>query len=433
LGFRQATLCLGLALAWCVLRLRRAPASLGWAIATGLTLGLGWWASPEILYLVVPAVVVTVAGAVRATRRKTPLAWAGTPWPRNLLAGAAAAVVGALPWLYTNVGSGFASLHPSAAGVTGEPGYWSRVGTFFAHVLPTQVGAQSLFTGAWIGGPVVGVVILGVVLALVAWALTGAIRGVARATASNPGVVTAALAVVVFPFLFAFIPGTAYWADGRYGIYVGPLLVVFVFGATARTTGTGPGLHGGRESAPAIARRWQVPCTLALLGATVVTVAGAHTASAVPVTHPRAFVSGWHDPNADARDAVKELEAHHLDAAYGDYWTSYVLDVLSGGRVLVSPTSLDVVRDPGLARQVLQRHPAWLVFSPAAMGAASYDFSNPQPGPGPYDEASLETRLRTAGILFHVVHLGVLDAIVIPPFNAALHGGASLPGLGARG
>lgn len=419
LGFRQATLCLGLAFAWCALRVRRRATATGWWIGAGLTAGLGWWASPEILYIALPVALVVGASVTRAWRRHDGGSWwVGTPWARNLAFAAVAAVVGALPWLYTNVGTGFASLRPSASGLSGGPGYWSRLGTFFAHVLPTQVGAHSLFSGAWVGGPLVGVVILVVVLALVVAAGVLAVRGVTTSARGNPGVVTATVAVVVFPFLFAVIPGTAYWADGRYGIYLGPLLAVLVAGSASRRTGTTRServrpTHGGTWL-----RRWQVPVTVALLGATIVTMAGAHSASAVPVTHPRAFFSGWSDPNAPARAVVAGLEAHHVSAAYGDYWTAYVLDDLSGGRPPVSPTHLDVVRDPSLAHEVAARHPVWLFFAPGAMAQASYDFSNPQPGPGTTTEASYEAFLRAHHTPFHVLHLGVLDAVVVPSVRA---------------
>jgi hypothetical protein len=407
LGFRQAALCLGLAFAWCALRLRRRPGSLAWSVATGLCLGFGWWASPEILYVALPAFVVTVVSVVRASRGTGDRWWDGTPWVRNLVAGALAAAVGALPWIYTNVGTGFASLRPSAAGLSGGPGYWSRVGTFFAHVLPTQVGAQSLFTGAWIGGPVIGVGILVVVLSLVAAGLVLAFGGARRTRPPAPGVVTAAVAVVVFPFLFAVIPGAAYWADGRYGIFLGPLLAILVAGGLARR----------RVERKVVRvpwwRRLQVPCTVALLGASVVTLAGASTASAVPVTHPRAFFSNWHDPNADARAVVVGLRAHHVGSAIADYWTAYVLDVLDGEQIPVTPESPDVVRDKALEARAQTRDPVWLVFAPSKTAQASYDFSNPQPGPASYDEQSVVAMLRREHTGFRILHLGVLDAVVI--------------------
>jgi hypothetical protein len=406
LGFRQAALCLGLAFAWCALRLRRAPGSIGWSAGAGLALGLGWWASPEILYVALPAGAVTAFSAIRARRGPGGAWWSGARWGPALLAGAAAAVVGALPWLYTNVGSGFGSLRPSASGLSGQPGYWSRLGTFFVHVLPTQTGAQQLFTGDWVGGPVFGVLVLVAVLALAALAAWRLLRSASRRDAV-PGGVTAVVAAAIFPFLFAFIPGTAYWQDGRYGIFLGPLLAVLVLGAAPRGAGT-------RLPARAVLTRTAVTvlCAAALAGATVLTAAGAYGSSAVPVTSPRSFASGWHDPDAAARAAVAGLERHGIHTAFGDYWTAYVLDLLAGGRVSVSPSPLDVVRDPVLARAVAAGRPAWLFFAPSALGAASYDFSNPEPGPGRYDETTFEGYLRSKGVPFRVVHLGVLDAVL---------------------
>jgi hypothetical protein len=108
---------------------------------------------------------------------------------------------------------------------------------------------------------------------------------------------------------------------------------------------------------------------------------------------------------------VEAMRTHHIEAAYGDYWTAYDLDFLSHGQPVVSPSVLDVNRSADIAAQVRSsKDPAWLFFAPGQAAAAA--FSNPQPGPGPYAEASFEALLRQRGIPFRVVTLGVLDAVV---------------------
>ena len=78
------------------------------SLTLGLAAGLGVWASPEVIYFVLPAAIVLV-GTVRRWFRV-----------RRLVLLAAGAVVGALPWLYTNATSGFASLSTGAAQTQGS-------------------------------------------------------------------------------------------------------------------------------------------------------------------------------------------------------------------------------------------------------------------------------------------------------------------------
>jgi hypothetical protein len=104
---------------------------------------------------------------------------------------------------------------------------------------------------------------------------------------------------------------------------------------------------------------------------------------------------------------------HHITDAYGDYWTAYDLDFLSGGSPAVSPSPYDVVRSSGLAAQVASaKSPAWLFFAPDQVSRAAAVFANPQPGPGPYTEQTFEDHLKALGIGYTVVKLGVLDAVV---------------------
>jgi hypothetical protein len=425
LGFRPACLCCGLALFWCAARMGHRPRPWWVAGAFGLSLGLGWWASPEILYFALPIGIVGVVLAARAFRRHG----GGEAATLGVTVGEIAValvgtLIGAAPWLYTNVGTGFASLKPSQAGVTGGVGYVGRLGVFFSHVLPTQLGVQSLFTGKWVGGPVVGPMLFALMLVAIGLAIVLTAVWLWRRLPAAPLAVLA-LAVVLFPFIFAVIPGSYYWADARYGTYFGPLVVLLVVGvATAAARGGriegrhdkggrgegGRGEGGRRKAEPSSARLFV--SAFMVVGATLLTAAGARASSGVPLT-PSRFASGWGDPNAPARSVVAAMEAHHLDRAYGDYWTSYVLDVLAGDRLVVSPSPLDVNRRPQLAAAVAAaRRPAWLFFSPSQASAAAWAFANSQPGPGPYDEQSFEALLRSRGDRYRVVHLGVLDAVI---------------------
>jgi hypothetical protein len=145
-----------------------------------------------------------------------------------------------------------------------------------------------------------------------------------------------------------------------------------------------------------------------VIAAVCLTVAGARTAG-VPAT----FFTSWRQGDAPMEQAVQALRQHHIAAAYGDYWTAYDLDFLSGGKPAVSPSPLDVVRSKDLAAQVASaKDPAWLFFAPDKSALAAATFGNPQPGPGAYTEQSFEAHLRDLGIDYKVVKLGLLDAVV---------------------
>ena len=57
-GFREATLCCGLTALLCCVRACRSRAGPWTFLLLGVALGLGWWASPEIVYFVRPCLVL---------------------------------------------------------------------------------------------------------------------------------------------------------------------------------------------------------------------------------------------------------------------------------------------------------------------------------------------------------------------------------------
>ncbi len=75
----------------------------------------------------------------------------------RLVAGVAAFVVGALPWLWANVNSGFQSLNPSSfpAGSLSNTGYWGRMSAFFHYALPVELNTRRLLTGSFLFGALV--------------------------------------------------------------------------------------------------------------------------------------------------------------------------------------------------------------------------------------------------------------------------------------
>jgi hypothetical protein len=271
-------------------------------------------------------------------------------------------------------------------------------------MLPLQLGVRALGSGDWVGGNGVGQLLYAVVLLLIAAACA---RAVWIALATRSTLVPAALAagVVAYPFLYAAFPGTAFWNDGRYGIYL-PALIVVLFATSLGTLRAGSS-DTESERRP-VARGALLLAAVGMLGALCLTVAGARTAG-VPAT----FMTSWHQGDAPMEQVVQALRQQHIADAYGDYWTAYDLDFLSGGNPAISPSPLDVVRSTALARQVASaRDPAWLFFAPDDVAQAAAVFGNPQQGPGPYTEQTFEAHLDALGIPYTVVKLGIMDAVV---------------------
>jgi hypothetical protein len=409
LGVHFAALCCGLAAVACCVRAYRGRAGHATFGALGLFLGLGWWASPEILYFALPCLVLLCGWWWNASRARFVDVQSDQPRPTrgtSLCLAAAGFFVGSLPWWYANAHSGFASLRPGVLPDSNGSTFGTRLSVFFHDMLPMQLGARTVLSGSWVGGAVVGKTIFAFLLVLVGAAVGRAVWLSARRPHELAPLALAA-GVVTFPFLYAAAPNTGFWIDGRYGVYL-PSLIAALFGSVlaVRRGETFPVPRGvsARAATPGVL----VSAAFGVLGATCLTVGAAHAAG-IPAS--TSFFSGWQDPNAPMQQVVDAMRSHHIAAAYGDYWTAYDLDFLGGGQPVVSPSMLDVNRSAAIAAQVASSEdPAWLFFAPGQAAAAA--FSNPQPGPGPYTEASFEALLRQRGIPFQVVKLGVLDAVV---------------------
>jgi len=412
IGFRGATLCCGLVLVLCALRVYQHRAGPATRVVLGLAAGAGWWASPEIAYFVLPAVVLLAASWDRlyASRSGSANRWSA-PWRITPLAlTAVGVIVGALPWLYANVRSGFASLH------LGNPpppqfDYRARLSIFFHEVLPTQLGLRTVPGGAWVGGSTVGHTLFVILLCVIAVLLARA-AWMARLGRVAAPLLAVGVAVVAFPFVYTYFPTSWYWVDARYGVYLPPLLVVLAVWSL-------PAVISTPSTAPTHARRrrptGRAAVALASLGLTAgicSTVVIARESAGIP-THPRAFFTGWSDPNQSARQVIAAMAAHHLRTAYADYWVAYDLDFLAPHTVTVSPSPLDVQRSTSLARSVREGTPqTWLFFAPGREAVAGAAFSNPELGPGGYSESAFTAYLTAHGNGYRVVHLGILDAVI---------------------
>ena len=311
-----------------------------------------------------------------------------------LLAHRCRAVVGALPWLASNLRSGFASLRlgDPAAGRVRLLEASSRSSSTTCS--PSQLGLRTVPGGAWLGGSdgrahaLVVIARLLVAHALrAAWMARSGSRSCSLAGRRRGG------GGLPVPLRATSPPrGT------------GPTAVT---GSTCPRSSCCPRRSGRSrrltDHSPRDASRRPCPRPRRRSRAAVVAVAGhrarrpassrrrriAHESAGVP-THPRAFFSGWSDPNEAARQVVRSMAAHHLRTAYGDYWTAYALDFLAPHTVTVSPSPLDFQRSaaPGPDRRT--RHAASLaLLRPRTGPLQDAAFANPEPGPGGYTQAAV--------------------------------------------
>ncbi len=401
-GFRGVTMLCGLVCILCALRLLDGSRRFVDVVVLGLMAGLGWWSSPEVVYFLFPAGLL-VLGAVFGGRLLL------REWLIRLSVGVAALVVGALPWLWANVHSGFLSLKPSSfpAGSTSalNSGYWGRLNVFIHYSLPTELNLRRLGTGDFLLSDTesgvrhaLGVSItIAVLVVLAAAVVLCACRG-GRWLAIAAG-------VVVFPFLFAAQPGTWFWNNGQYITFLGPLLVLAVVPGLEEAFQR-VGRHSARDSQAVTTAALCVSLAAALV-LSLFALAGDNQTSVGQMA------SDWGNPNAPAESAISVLQAHGVRDGFADYWVAYKLDLLSGQTLTITPAKGDVDRQPQFARAVTRAaQQAWLFVPPSQMTAALAQFFSTIPGPDDITESRFLVALDILHVPYREVHAGILTAVV---------------------
>jgi hypothetical protein len=274
-GFYWVSLVLGLVLVLAAQRIVERGRLADGAVL-GLAAGLGFWASPTVLYFAVPA------GLWVVLRRHPPLRW--------LVAAVPAAVLGALPWLWHNVGHGWPSLDrpPQPEHV----GYLTGIGRLLWRTLPIALNLRVPIDGDWVVPVLATLVYLGLAVAVL--------------VRRPPALVGATL--LVFPFVYAWFPGAWFVGEGRYALFALPFLALAVV---------------------VVARRPAVALGVVAVSALLSVVALGH----IGHEHPR-HLSG-------------DLTALHragVDNAWGDYWLAYRMAFVSGG--WLTATSYASSREP---------------------------------------------------------------------------------------
>ena len=137
-GFYAMGLIFGLLVLLLALRLRE-QGSRRDAALLGLALGLGWWTSPGVLVLAVPA-LVWLLWRRPSVVRLVPVALPGF-------------VIGIAPWLAWNLRNSWLSLDLSPV-ASEQSTFVDRVVNLFHYVLPTWLGLRVPFSLDWLLGPV---------------------------------------------------------------------------------------------------------------------------------------------------------------------------------------------------------------------------------------------------------------------------------------
>jgi hypothetical protein len=262
------------------------------AALLGLVLGLGWWQTPQIVPIAIPALTWLVWRRPGVCRE----AWLVLP----------TAVLGALPWLVSNLANDWWSFDVAS----GQTPYPERFRGFVSATFPMALGLRLPFTSEWLLGTLLsGVVYLGsVVLFLVAW----------WRHRRSPSAHLLFGTVAAFPFLYALSPSTWLVDEPRYVVVLLPVLALII-------------AQG---------------CATAIRAAVVVAVSVALSTfvlwhlSASPVFVERAdglFVPRNFDP------LIAYLETHGPRRVFAGYWIAYRTDFESRERIVAAEATLKTI------------------------------------------------------------------------------------------
>jgi hypothetical protein len=424
-GYRGVTLVCGLAVLLISLRILDGAFRIREFVALGLVTGIGWWSLPEIAYFLIPAGLILIGAMVARSRPGDLARWAG-----RIGLAVVAFVVGGLPWWWTNLGSGFASLDTSkfpGSATPLNPGYGGRLRLFFRFTLPMYANLRRLNSGQWLfggSGTSFHRVLVVLAVALIAAAIIGAL---VLCLLRGGRCIALAVALVVYPFLVALQPGTWYWQDGRYAVYLGPLLALVAAVACV-------------ELAERVGRRRLSPSPrrppggraggVTLMGVVValslvLTTVNFHQSLAVT---RHALVHGWANPDTAATATASALESKGIRTGYADYWVAYKLDFLSDSRLTLTVAGTDPDRWATLDQEVRSSpSPAWL-FVPAGRlpaGLAQFAQTGNIQGPSGLSEPQFLAALDRLGIPHRTVDAGPIQA-VIPASPVQLHNDGSV-------
>lgn len=299
-GFYGTTVVLALLLALLTLRIADERRRLD-VLLLGLVAGSGWYASPMIAYLGIPAAVSLVWFL------RDDVAWA----LRSVWLALAGFVVAASPWLVANLDSGFASLEASDIPDTS---YDFRLTVFRRFGLPTLLGFKVPMSLDWVDpARVVRAVWIATFVALVGVAVL--------AVVSRTRMAMIGFGAVLYPFVFALIPTSYYYREPRYLFLLWPIVCLLLAWALA---GLPSRLRG-------------VAPPVAVVALAAFAVVGLRQFLAVPWS-PTNTLQDVAPPDLD--EAIDYLRENDIDHAWGDYWIATRVTLLTDEDIVVSPVQL---------------------------------------------------------------------------------------------
>jgi hypothetical protein len=279
--FYALTALLGLLAVLMAVNIDEKPPLLRHWIVLGLSVGTGWWLSPNIIYYALPIVLYLL---VRGHWRQ---------W-RGISIAAATFLFASSAWTYANLHSGFKSLHsPDWAGTST---YGSRLGFFFKTGLPFSLGLRHTWTAKWFGSTTLHRLLFAVGIVIVVASLVLAVRRI-RSSAS-----IIVLLVVAAPLIFAWFPPNWQLNEGRYLYFFGSLLPLLVCEVMQFRAGQG-----------------------VVLGFVAITA----------VLFVRAYGTTPQGPSMTP--IARVLEANGYNTAVAQYWIAYDLTYATGERVIATP------------------------------------------------------------------------------------------------
>jgi 4-amino-4-deoxy-L-arabinose transferase-like glycosyltransferase len=282
-GFYGAGLVLGLLVVLLALRVREKPSRLE-VLALGLALGLGWWATPQIVIVAVPALLWLLWHRPSVAR----LWWLALP----------GFAVGAFPWIVANVRNDWYSLRATPA----RTGALDHLESLFTAVLPTALGLRVPFSLEWIVGPIVGWALYALALAGFAWLVWR----------RPPGLALLILACLLFPIVYVVSPYSYLSVEPRYLALLTPV-VALLLGWTLRG-------------------RWLA--TAGVAAAFALTLAGLVAMDRERLPVPR--INEVLVPT-DRGPLLRALEREQVETAFADYWVAYLIDFESRERIIATP------------------------------------------------------------------------------------------------
>ena len=377
-------------------------------LALGLFAGVGWWATPEVVYYLVPAGIFL---GWRLLRRRVEFR------PGLLMLTVAGAVVGAFPWLWANAQSRHHLISLRSIPAQPDPSYTSHLSIFFIHIVPIVLGlrlrsewilqkARWSSGSGWLVNPSGSGWATAIGEIAFAAALVGILIWMVVLIRRRQALVLVG-AALLFPFVYAVSPYSWDWHDGRYGLFLAPIVSLLV----------ASGVYAAFE-----------PCGRARLAMSLAIVAGlALTLTAVTQLDPYtpapsiASRSGWFawssNPNPGVVDLAKSLESAHLDHVFASYYVSWALDWESPGFQITASDVRYSRYEPYYLTVANSRSPAaWLFVEPGSAQSLEPDFdlSPGQFDPGCLDGATdvcihpgtFEAYLARQGIGYRVLHVG---------------------------